>query len=67
MRQADSETRHWKRPLKDGGFEFFMRANGQTMSGSATGFTYTDLRARFEQALGATRASEIKPMKGLRP
>lgn len=65
MPEQRSEVRHWRRPLKDGGFEFFMRASGQTMSGSATGFSYRDLRSRFEESTGVTLPdAEVKPMRG---
>jgi hypothetical protein len=47
--------KHRTRPLLHGGIEFYMRANGQTMKGSAaSSATYRDLRAIFEQAVGAT-------------
>jgi hypothetical protein len=65
IRLSGGSVRHWIRPLKDGGVEFFMRAPGQFMSGSATGFSYRTLCAVFEQSTGVTLPEpEIKPMRG---
>ena len=37
---------HWTRPLKDGRVEFFMRAHGQTLSGTGSQKAYEFLRAK---------------------
>jgi hypothetical protein len=59
---------HWTRPLRDGGVEFYMRANGQTMKGSAGSHaTYRDLRGMFETWTGCTLpAPEEKLARGAR-
>ena len=60
-----STATHWTRRLKDGRVEFFIRAHGETMRGSASDSVYRELRERFEGWAGATLPEpEIKPSRG---
>jgi hypothetical protein len=59
-----AEARHWRRPLKDGGAEYFFRdGEGQTMRGSGSlPIVADDMQAFFERSTGcALPAPEWKP------
>lgn len=57
---------HWTRPLRDGGVEFYLRAGGTTMHGSARSpDTYRELLAVFEQHVGTVLPAPLKlPPRG---
>jgi hypothetical protein len=74
MRKARTKPRtkpkppaHWRRPLKTGGVEFFVRAgDGQYMKGSASSVAVVEfLQAAFERHTGATLPEpEYKEVRG---
>jgi hypothetical protein len=57
---------HWRRPLKDGGVEFYFRAGDSKFSGSVSpARDVHGLMDAFETVHGVTLPDpEIKPMRG---
>lgn len=62
-----AEPRHWRRPLKHGGIEFFFRSeDGQWMRGFCPPFvTPYEMQIFFERSTGCVLpVPEIKPKLG---